>query len=228
MAACPDSSGARESSPSSPPPLGRPHLRLEPTDTPSDAVVLLLHGGPEQGFREARRWGAPYLRMLPFGAAVRARSGDRIAVVRVRHRHNGWNEGLGSTARELCAALDDLAQVAPGVPVGLLGHSLGGRTAVAAAGHPLVRSVVGLAPWLPPGEDPEPLRDRRVLLVHGVQDRICPIGETEDFVVAARAAGIGVALERIPRAGHFMLRHARRWHELAADHLVRTLLDDAP
>lgn len=209
------------------PPAGRPHLRLEPTDTPSDAVVLMLHGGPERGFREARRWGAPYLRMLPFGSAIRRRSGDRIAVVRVRHRHNGWNETRESTAAELRLALDDLAAIAPGVPVGLLGHSLGGRTTVSVAGHPVVRSVVGLAPWLPPGEDHEPLRGRQALLVHGTVDLVCPLADTQAFVAAAGADGVPVGLETVDGAGHFMLRRARLWHELAAEHLVRTLLDSA-
>lgn len=209
-----------------PAPAGRPHLRLEPTQTPSEAVVLLLHGGPERGFREARRWGAPYLRMLPFGLAVRRRSGDRIAVVRVRHRHNGWNGWRESTAAETQWALDDIAEAAPGLPIGVLGHSLGGRTAVRVAGHPAVRSVVALAPWLPPGEDVTSLRDRDVLIVHGTRDAVCPIAETEQFVARAAEAGVPVHLQRLPGVGHLMVRGARRWHDLAAEHLVRTLLPE--
>lgn len=210
-----------------PPATDRPYVWLEPSDTPSDAVVVLFHGGPERGFRQAPRWGAPYLRMLPFGRVVRERSGDRIAVVRVRHRHNGWNDQRESTAVEATHVLDRIAQEAPGVPVGLLGHSLGGRTAVRVAGHPCVRSVVGLAPRLPPGEDPTPLRGRETLLVHGTRDLVCDLAETEQFVAAATAAGIDVRLERLAGVGHLMVRHARRWHELAAEHLVRTLLDRA-
>ena len=38
------------------------------------------------------------------------------------------------------------------MPVVVLGHSMGGRTACRVADHDLVRGVVALAPWLPPGE----------------------------------------------------------------------------
>ncbi|GAB97116.1 alpha-beta hydrolase superfamily lysophospholipase [Kineosphaera limosa] len=206
----------------------RPHLEVVPTPTPSTAILVLLHGGPERGFREASRLGAPYLRMIPYGRAVRRRSEDRIAVVRLRHRHNGWNGAAASTAVEARLALDDLAEAAPGVPIGLLGHSLGGRTALRVADHRAVRSVVALAPWLPPGEDVQPLADRDVLILHGAADLVCPIADTEAFVRRARADGRSVAFERLAGAGHLMLRRAPLWHDLAATFLVRTLLPDDP
>ena len=53
-------------------------------------------------------------------------------------------------------------------------------------------------------------------------------GPSGGIVAAATAAGIDVRLERLAGVGHLMVRHARLWHELAAEHLVRTLLDRTP
>lgn len=202
----------------------RPHLSVDADHGHAQATVVLLHGGPEEGFGQARRLSAPYLRMLPFGQAVRQASGGRIAVVRLRHVHNGWNGRRQSTVAEAGWALNDILEHAPDAPIGLLGHSLGGRTALRVAGHAGVRSVVALAPWVPPGEPFDQVAGRDVLIVHGERDRICPIAETDAYVDAARAAGHPVGYERLPGAGHLMLRSASTWHRLAAEHLVATLL----
>ena len=47
------------------------------------------------------------------------------------------------------------------------------------------------------------------------------------FILKQGADGVPVGLETVDGAGHFMLRRARLWHKLAAEHLVRTLLDSA-
>ena len=60
------------------------------------------------------------------------------------------------------------------LPVSLVGHSLGGRAALVAGSLSPVRSIVALNPWLYP-TDNAALAGRRVLFVHGDEDRIAPI-----------------------------------------------------
>ncbi|MDO5628465.1 MAG: alpha/beta fold hydrolase [Mobilicoccus sp.] len=208
-------------------PLRRPTTALDRGEAPLDAIVITLHGGPEHGFSATRPWSAPYLRMIPFARAVRTRSKDRIGVVRVRHTHTGWNGGEQTTLGEVRWLLAELTETHPGLPIGLLGHSLGGRTALAAAGHPQVRSVVALAPWVTDHDDVDQLRGREVLLLQGDRDRECPPRATRAYAERVKAAGIDVELRIITGAGHAMVRQAQRWHDLAAGHLVRTLLPPA-
>ena len=56
----------------------------------------------------------------------------------------------------------------------LLGFSMGGAVAIAAADHPRVTTVIGLAPWIPDRLDVATLDGRRVTIVHGSLDRWLP------------------------------------------------------
>lgn len=207
-------------------PVRRPELSVDRGPQPARALVVMLPGGPETGFEPTRPWSAPYVRLLPFGRAIRRASHERIAVVRVRHRHTGWNGGEETTLAEARILLDEVGRHAPHLPVGLLGHSLGGRTALRAAGHRSVRSVVALAPWVPPTEPVDQLGDRHILVVAGLKDTTCPVTDTDSYVRRARDAGAQVRYERVEGSGHGMIRRAQTWHDLATNHLVRTLLDD--
>ncbi|WP_420712490.1 alpha/beta hydrolase, partial [Streptomyces sp. SPB78] len=69
-------------------------------------------------------------------------------------------------------ALDALAARDGDRPVVLLGHSMGGRAALRAAGHPTVRGIVALAPWCPEGEPVAQLAGRELVILHGDQDRV--------------------------------------------------------
>ena len=102
------------------------------------------------------------------------------------------------------------------VPVVLVGHSMGARAAICAAGHPAVSAVAGLAPWLPPGEPADQLAGRPVLLAHGTSDGITSPAETWDFVERARAVTEVAAVE-VRDGDHAMLRRARLWHAIAAE-----------
>ena len=98
----------------------------------------------------------------------------------------------------------------------LVGHSMGARAAVRAAGHPAVSAVAGLAPWLPPGEPVGQLAGRRVLLAHGTADSITSPAETWAFLERARAVTEVAAVE-VRGGDHPMLRRARLWHAIAAE-----------
>ncbi|MFD6432312.1 alpha/beta hydrolase [Streptomyces venezuelae] len=193
----------------------RSPLIFPDTSTPPRAVVLLLHGGREHGTSAPPPLNLPGLRMWPFARAVRKAFGARgVAVGRVRYRCRGWNGDRADAARDASRALADLAPRIGDAPIVLVGHSMGARAALRAAGHPSVRAVVGLAPWCPPEEPVAHLRDRRVVLLHGDRDGTTDPAESEDYVTRAATAGADATLVTMTDADHAMLRHASAWHAL--------------
>ena len=56
----------------------------------------------------------------------------------------------------------------------LLGFSMGGAVAISVADDPRVEGVLGLAPWIPDRLSVEPLRGRRLDVIHGSLDRAFP------------------------------------------------------
>jgi len=56
----------------------------------------------------------------------------------------------------------------------LLGFSMGGAVAISVADDPRVEGVLGLAPWIPDRLSVEPLRGRRLDVIHGSLDRSFP------------------------------------------------------
>jgi len=188
------------------------------------AVALVLHGGRERSMEPVRGNQLAVLRMVPF--ARRLAADGRLAVLRLRFGVRGWNGTTMSPVADASWALAQLAERYPGRPIGLVGHSMGGRTALRAAGHRQVRSVVGLAPWLPAGEPIGQLAGRRVLLAHGDQDRMTSAAATGRFAEQLRAAGVTASFVTVRGDGHAMLRRARLWHDLAAGFLTGTLLSE--
>ncbi|MGW6968987.1 alpha/beta fold hydrolase [Streptomyces zaomyceticus] len=192
------------------------------------AAVLLLHGGRSEGLEPPPRAGLPALRMRPFAAALSRALADRnVLVATVRYRHRGWNGVRADAARDAEAALAEVVRTVGAVPVALVGHSMGARAALRAAGHPLVPGVVGLAPWCPPGEPVEHLAGRRIHLLHDEADRVTSARETWEFVRHARAAGAHAEGVPMRRGGHAMLRGAADWQRRTTE-LVVGLLDAPP
>lgn len=179
-------------------------------------IVLVAHGGQDSSTEPTSALQPAVLRMIPVGAAIRhGLRGSGVVVQRPRFRVRGWNGAQASPAGELNQVLDAIAAQFGPVPVVLVGHSMGARAAVRAAGHPRVSAVAGLAPWLPPGEPAGQLAGRPVLLVHGTSDRITSPAETWAFVERARAVTEVAAVE-VRDGDHPMLRRARLWHAIAA------------
>ena len=179
-------------------------------------VVVVAHGGRPVSTAPTAAIQPAVLRMVPVAAAIRrAFPGGSVVVSRPRFRVQGWNGAKASPVGDLGEHLDDLrAQFGP-VPVVLVGHSMGARAALRAAGHPSVAAVAGLAPWLPPGEPVEQLAGRSVLLAHGTADVVTSPAETWAYAVRARALA-RVAEVEIRGGDHPMIRRAALWHALAA------------
>jgi dienelactone hydrolase len=180
-------------------------------------IVVLAHGGSTASRLRTSPVQGSVLRMIPVAAAIRdAVGGSGAEVRRARFRLRGWNGADAAPVADLTGLLDQIAAGGGRLPVVLVGHSMGGRAALRAAGHPLVSAVAGLAPWLPPGEPVSQLAGRRVLLVHASTDRTCSPADTWAFAERARAAGQVAAIE-VRHGDHSMLRRARFWHAIAAE-----------
>jgi dienelactone hydrolase len=180
-------------------------------------VVVVAHGGRETSTQHVTAVDPPVLRMIPVAWAIqRAVGKSGISVVRQRFEVRGWNGDQASPAADLNRLLDDLHDRWDDIPVVLAGHSMGGRAVFRAAGHPVVRAVAGLAPWLPPGEPVDQLAGRRVLLVHGSADRIVDPADTWAYAERARAVTTVTVLE-IGGGDHPMIRRTHLWHSITAE-----------
>jgi predicted esterase len=201
-----------------------PSLRFDAAPQDAAAVVLVLHGGRETSLTPVRPSQLAVLRMIPIARRVARLGAGRLVVARLRYAVRGWNGALLSPVRDARWALDQLTEEFPGLPVGLVGHSMGGRAALRVGGYPGVRSIVGLAPWLPANEPVEQLADRRILLIHGSSDRMTSPRLSEQFAQRLRACGIANSFVEVVGDKHGMLRQPRIWHDLTAGFLITTLL----
>lgn len=191
-----------------------PRLRIRPAQGHTLGVALVLHGGKARSMRPASRRQLSAVRMTPFARALeRAGSSQGLAVWTLQYRDRGWND-TGSQVDDARWALDQIEAEHPVVPVYLVGHSLGGRTALAAAGHASVRAVMALAPWLPGDEPIEQLKGVPVLIAHGTRDKwVDPRGSLK-FAIRAQRGGMDVKRVEVAGVGHAMLRRISLWHGL--------------
>jgi pimeloyl-ACP methyl ester carboxylesterase len=185
--------------------------RLVPVSTPDTArgVVLVLHGG-------ARKPGRP--------GVSPTRAGHREwAVFRLLNAQRGWQPGA-TPVDDARWALRELSARYDGVPVALVGHSLGGRAAVLTAGAPQVAVAVSLAGWFEPTDRVDaPAAD--LLFVHGDADRVASRGTA--LTVARSARARSVEFTTVPGGKHAMLRHGGAFVGPAAEFL-RAHLTGAP
>ncbi|GAA4701929.1 alpha/beta hydrolase [Nocardioides conyzicola] len=195
--------------------------RLVTTYAPArpDAVVLVLHGG-------ASRPGSPavspaqlsVLRMVPVARRIARAGRGRVAVLRLLNTHRGW-DASHTPVDDVAWALAQVRERYGDVPVGLVGHSLGGRAALLAGALPGVRTVVALNPWVYP-TDRADLTGRDVLVVHGTDDRVA---SPERARVVASAIPSATFLP-VEGGKHAMLRHGSRFERAATDFVLSSLL----
>ncbi len=189
------------------------------------AAVLLLHGG---GSRQHGVMVSPaqlsVVRMIPIARRVARAGRDRLTVLRLLNTNRGWDTthtpvddvdwALGQVRNRFGSAL----------PVGLIGHSLGGRAALLAGDRAPVRSIVALAPWVYPN-DRANLHGRQALIVHGSADRIArPASSATVARALAQTAPVGYVC--VQGGKHAMLAKHAIFEALATDFTTATLLGD--
>jgi predicted esterase len=205
------------------------HLVGDGELTSTRAVALLLHGGKENSVDPVDARQAAVLRMVPVARHLVASGAEYgLAVWRLRFRYRGWNNAAEHPLADVAWALRQMRDRHGGVPIVLVGHSMGGRAALRSAREPAVAGVLGLAPWVPPDERYEHPADRRLLVVHGLKDRITSAANSRALVKVARASGDDAAFIGLRNCGHAMLRRVRLWNRLTAGFVLHAALGIEP
>jgi dienelactone hydrolase len=205
-----------------------PVLTALPAAGPTRAVALVLHGGRAHSAARTHAGQLAYRRMAPFARSVHRACRDQGAAVwLLRNRVRGWNEPALDPVTDATWALRRIAEEHPGVPVLLIGHSMGARAALRVAGTDGVRAVCALAPWVEPGEPVAQLAGRDVLIAHGTKDTWTDRGESFRYAVRASAVTRVTRFE-VTGSGHPMLTRAGDWHRLVALFARHELGDPQP
>ena len=213
-------------------------LTLSPLPEDPRGLVVMLHGGAERGTQAVddrslapRRTGWMLRAISPeLGAAG-------IGVGMLRFTVKGWNApratpatgpqaspaALPSPVRDARSALDELHAEHPDVPIVLLGHSMGARTAAWVADQPGVVGVVGLAPWFPHDDPVEALAGKHLVAAHGHRDRITSAKATRRYLQRAAAVAAEARFVDMGGLGHYMLTGVRRWNATAATETIGLL-----
>ena len=163
-------------------------------------LVLLLHGGKERSDEPVDGRSASWRRMAAIQRAVTPAAHEAGASTwLLRYQVRGWNGGAPTADARW--ALDEVRRELGDIPVVLLGHSMGGRTAVHVADDPSVVGVVALAPWFPKGETVEALAGKTLRAAHGSADKITSSRATAGLRRARPAEGADATFTDMGRVG---------------------------
>ena len=202
--------------------------RLIETAVPDNpvGVVLVLHGG---GNRPGQMMVSPtqlsVIRMIPIARRIARQGAGRLAVFRLLNSVRGW-DSTHTPVDDALWAMDRVRErCGITLPTCLVGHSMGGRAAILSAVAPSVRSAVALAPWVYPNDGDFDASGRRILIVHGSQDRVARPAGAESVARGLRRT-TDVGFISIDGGKHAMLRHHRKFDGYAADFAVSTLTGD--
>jgi alpha-beta hydrolase superfamily lysophospholipase len=163
------------------------------------------------------------LRMVPVARRIARAGRGKLAVFRLLNSRRGWDATHTPVDDVIWGLAEAAERLGRDLPTCLVGHSLGGRAAILAAGRPQVVSAAALAPWVYPTDVPTGIEGKRLLIVHGTADRVA--SPTRSRALAERL-GEQASVEYVPvdGAAHAMLRHHGDFSRRAAEFANSTLL----
>jgi pimeloyl-ACP methyl ester carboxylesterase len=201
-----------------------PQLTVHDSVSQPVAAVLVLHGGKDRSRSPVTGRSLSWQRGAALGRTLGRRlHAQGVAVRLLRYRSVGWNGDGAEKTADARWALEQISVELGELPVALVGHSMGGRTACHAADHPLVRGVVALAPWLPPGESIAALRGKELHAAHGRRDRITRAADTRAYVERATEVATAASFTDMGDRGHYLLTGVHAWNSFAEDRVRRLL-----
>lgn len=186
-------------------------------------AVLVLPGGKSNSHMGTSWRQLAVLRMMPFAWTLASESEGALSVAVLRYAVRGWNGSAASPVVDAREALDQVTARYPGVPVGLLGHSMGGRVAFRLSGDDRVSALVALAPWVERSDVAMGHPGLHTLVMHGTRDRITSPRNSKAMAEAMSALGVDVTWRPVEGETHSMLRQAGTWHQESARFLVDAL-----
>jgi alpha-beta hydrolase superfamily lysophospholipase len=195
--------------------------RFDPT-TPPRAAILMLHGGKARSTEPVTGRSLSWRRSLVMQQSIARSALDRgVSVWLLRYAVAGWNAeapGGPTPPPDARNALAHLKSELGAVPVVLLGHSMGARTAVAVADDPEVTGVIALAPWFPPDEPVRALAGKHLVAAHGRRDRITSFAHTQAYVERASQVAASARMIDMGSRGHYLISGSYIWNDIALSH----------
>lgn len=186
--------------------------------------MIALHGGAARPGAAAVSATQPsVLRLVPLALRLAHAGRGDLAVLRLLNSARGW-DSRRTPVDDVHWALGQVSDRYPGLPVALVGHSLGGRAALLAGGSPGVRSVVALNAWVQPGDHTD-LSRRCVLFVHGDEDRVADPQRARGLARALARSTADVGFVTVRGGEHAMLRRGSVFTRAATDFVTATLLE---
>jgi predicted esterase len=184
-------------------------------DAPAQrAVVVMLHGGKPSSLQPVDGRSASWKRMASLQRAITPDLHEQgVGTWLLRYRTRGWNGG--APVADARWALEEVRRELGDLPVVLLGHSMGARTAAYVADDRSVAGLVALAPWWMPEDPVDALRGKPVAAAHGRTDKITSARQTRAFLRRAEAVGATTSFTDMGRVGHYMFRRVPQWNAVA-------------
>jgi pimeloyl-ACP methyl ester carboxylesterase len=172
--------------------------------------------------------------MMPLARSLAAAGTAEGLVVHVVHYgRRGWNGTEAHLAADAGWAAEEVLRRYGDVPVCLVGHGMGGRAGLRAAGHSAVNSVLAMAPWLPEDDraaEPEPVQQlagRRVLIMHGTNDARTDPELSFRLAERAKKTSGDICRFEVHSDGHALRQHHAEVLALASDFVLGSLLSRA-
>jgi alpha-beta hydrolase superfamily lysophospholipase len=200
-------------------PSDHDRLRVGRLPQATRGLVLMLHGGAERGLQEVDHRSLAFQRTWLMFESIGGRlrhAGAGVALLRFSVK--GWNAGHADVPAPVIDARRALAQLHdrhPDLPIVILGHSMGARTAAWVADAPGVTGIVGLAPWFPADDPVRPLAGKRVVAAHGRRDRITSARASAAYLRRAESVAASTRFVDMGALGHYMVAGWRRWNDVA-------------